>query len=32
MSSYLSFVEKLELDQESSDLLMFKNAQSIFKL
>jgi uncharacterized protein len=32
MSSYLSFVEKLELDQESSDLLMFKNAESIFKL
>ena len=32
MSSYLSFVEKLELDQESSDRLMFKNAQSIFKL
>jgi uncharacterized protein len=32
MSSYLSFVEKLELDQESSDLLMFKNAQSVFKL
>jgi uncharacterized protein len=32
MSSYLSFAQKLELNQESSDLLMFKNANSIFKL
>ena len=32
MTSYLSFVQKLELNRESSDLLMFKNAESIFKL
>jgi uncharacterized protein len=27
MSSYVSFAQKLELNQESSDLLMFKNAK-----
>jgi predicted TIM-barrel fold metal-dependent hydrolase len=32
MSSYLSFAQKLELNQESSDLLMFKNTKSVFKL
>jgi predicted TIM-barrel fold metal-dependent hydrolase len=32
MTSYLSFVQKLKLNRESSDLLMFKNAESIFKL
>ena len=32
MSSYLNFVQKLELDQESLELLMFKNAKSIFRL
>ena len=32
MISYLSFVQKLDLNQESNDLLMFRNAESIFKL
>jgi predicted TIM-barrel fold metal-dependent hydrolase len=32
MSSYLSFAQKLKLNQESSDLLMFKNTKSVFKL
>jgi uncharacterized protein len=32
MSSYLSFVQKLELDQGSQELLMFKNAKSVFRL
>ena len=32
MSSYINFVEKLELNQESRELLMFKNAKSIFRL
>ncbi|MDQ3839332.1 MAG: amidohydrolase family protein [Thermoproteota archaeon] len=30
MDSYLRFVQKMKLDQESLDLLMFKNAKSIF--
>jgi predicted TIM-barrel fold metal-dependent hydrolase len=30
MNSYLSFVQKLELNQDSLDLLMFKNALTIF--
>jgi predicted TIM-barrel fold metal-dependent hydrolase len=32
MSSYLSFVQKLELSQDSHDLLMFKNTKSVFRL
>ena len=32
MSSYLSFAQKLELNQESFEHLMFKNAKSVFKL
>src|SRR5215210_163879 len=32
MDSYLRFVQKLKLDRESLDLLMFKNAKSIFAL
>jgi predicted TIM-barrel fold metal-dependent hydrolase len=32
MSSYLSFVQKLELNQESLELLMFNNAKSVFRL
>ena len=32
MSSYLNFAQKLKLNQESSDLLMFKNTKSVFKL
>jgi len=32
MSSYLSFVRKLELNQESLELLMFKNTKSVFRL
>jgi predicted TIM-barrel fold metal-dependent hydrolase len=32
MNSYINFVEKLELNQESRELLMFKNAKSIFRL
>ncbi|MBA3749884.1 MAG: amidohydrolase [Nitrosopumilus sp.] len=32
MESYINFVQKLELDKESYDLLMFKNTQSVFKL
>jgi len=32
MSSYLILAQKLQLDQESSDLLMFKNTKSVFKL
>ena len=32
MSSYLSFAQKLELNQESFEYLMFKNAKRIFKL
>ena len=32
MSSYLSFVQKLELNQESLELLMFKNSKSVFRL
>ncbi len=32
MKSYTNFVQKLELDKESFDLLMFKNAKSIFKI
>jgi uncharacterized protein len=32
MSSYLIFVQSLQLSQESNDLLMFKNAKSVFKL
>lgn len=32
MSSYLSFVQKLELNQESLELLMFKNTISVFRL
>jgi predicted TIM-barrel fold metal-dependent hydrolase len=32
MSSYLSFIQKLELNQESLELLMFKNTKSVFKL
>jgi predicted TIM-barrel fold metal-dependent hydrolase len=31
MKSYINFVQKLELDKESYDLLMFNNAKSIFK-
>ena len=32
MDSYLRFVQKMKLDRESLDLLMFKNAKSIFAL
>ena len=32
MSSYLSFAQKLDLNQDSRDLLMFKNTKSVFKL
>jgi uncharacterized protein len=32
MNSYLSFVQRLELDQDAHDLLMFKTAKSIFRL
>jgi predicted TIM-barrel fold metal-dependent hydrolase len=32
ISSYLSFVQKLELNQESLDLLMFQNAKNVFRL
>jgi len=32
MHSYISFVQKLELDQESFERLMFKNAKSVFRL
>jgi uncharacterized protein len=32
MGSYLSFVEKLELDKRSIELLMFKNAKNVFEL
>lgn len=32
MDSYLRFVNKMELDKESLDLLMFKNAKNIFGL
>ncbi len=32
MSSYLGFIEKLQLDQKSLELLMFKNAKSVFGL
>ncbi len=32
MKSYTNFVQKLGFDKESYDLLMFKNAKSIFKI
>jgi predicted TIM-barrel fold metal-dependent hydrolase len=32
MYSYISFVQKLGLDQESFERLMFKNAKSVFRL
>jgi uncharacterized protein len=32
MKSYTNFVQKLGLDKESYDLLMYKNAESIFKI
>jgi len=32
MKSYTNFVQKLGLDKESHDLLMYKNAKSIFKI
>lgn len=32
VSSYLSFIQKLELNQESLELLMFKNTKSVFGL
>lgn len=32
MESYLDFVAKLELTQHSRDLLMFRNAQALFKI
>lgn len=32
MSSYLKFTQNLQLDKESFELLMFKNAQKIFKI
>jgi predicted TIM-barrel fold metal-dependent hydrolase len=32
IKSYVNFVQKLELDKESYELLMFKNSKSIFKL
>ena len=32
ISSYLSFIQKLELNQESLDLLMFQNAKNVFRL
>jgi hypothetical protein len=32
MSSYLGFAQKLELSQDSHDLLMFKNTKNVFKL
>jgi len=32
MKSYIDFVQKLEFDEEPFDLLMFKNAKSLFKI
>ena len=32
MSSYLGFIQNLQLDKESFELLMFRNAKSIFSL
>ena len=32
MKSYVNFVQKLELDKESYELLMFENSKRIFKL
>jgi predicted TIM-barrel fold metal-dependent hydrolase len=32
MRSYLDFIQKLELDQQSLELLMFRNAKSVFNL
>jgi predicted TIM-barrel fold metal-dependent hydrolase len=32
MKSYVNFVQKLELDKESHELLMFENSKRIFKL
>jgi len=32
MKSYIDFVQKLEFDEKSFDLLMFKNAKSLFKI
>jgi uncharacterized protein len=32
MGSYLSFVQKLELDQRSIELLMCKNAKRVFRI
>ena len=32
MNSYIDFVQKLEFDEKSFDLLMFKNAKSLFKI
>jgi uncharacterized protein len=32
MKSYVNFVQKLELDKESQELLMFENSKRIFKL
>jgi len=32
MSSYLGFIQNLQLDKESLELLMFRNAKSIFSL
>jgi uncharacterized protein len=31
MESYLNFAAKLELTQHSRELLMFRNAQALFK-
>ena len=32
MASYLNFAAKLELTEHSRDLLMFRNAQALFKI
>ena len=32
MKSYIDFVQKLEFDEEPFDLIMFKNAKSLFKI
>ena len=32
MKSYLQFTNKLDLDQQEKDLVMYKNAQRLFKL
>ena len=32
MQSYLDFINKLDLNKQSHDLLLFKNAQNLFRL